>query len=193
MQGFWQMWSGVLPDETVNHIIEVAESYPLNEATVGNNPSQTKNLPDVRRSKVSWLNVLDEKTQRINNLCFIYFCHANRNCFGFSIDKIYDIQYTEYDSKNKGHYEEHMDCFMGHGEMSHRKLSMTIQLSDSNDYEGGDFIFNEKQVDKVPLPKDLRKKGTILVFPSFVLHGVKPVTKGKRKSLVSWIEGPIWR
>ena len=77
--------------------------------------------------------------------------------------------------------------------MSHRKLSMTIQLSDPDDYEGGDFVFNVNQIGQSPDREQLRKKGTVLVFPSFIMHGVKPVTKGTRKSLVSWIEGPTWR
>ena len=75
--------------------------------------------------------------------------------------------------------------------MHDRKLSVTIQLSDSNDYEGGDFVFDQEY--QSPDPKALRKKGTILVFPSPIRHAVKPVTKGTRKSLVAWVEGPKWK
>ena len=53
-----------------------------------------------------------------------------------------------------------------------------------------DFILDTNQK---PPRESLRKKGTVLVFPSFMRHKVEPVTKGIRKSLVAWIEGPHWR
>ena len=39
----------------------------------------------------------------------------------------------------------------------------------------------------------IREKGRVLIFPSFLPHKVTPVTKGVRKSLVTWMEGPAWR
>ena len=74
---------------------------------------------------------------------------------------------------------------------SQRKLSITIQLSDSDEYEGGDFVFTKD----IPSPDAelIRKKGTIIVFPSFLYHQVMPVTKGTRYSLVGWYEGNDWR
>ena len=86
-----------------------------------------------------------------------------------------------------------MDTFFEAPIKVHRKLSMTIQLSDDNDYEGGDFIFQKNLIDIPPDSKKLRAKGTILVFPSFLPHAVTPVTKGERKSLVVWADGPEWR
>ena len=85
-----------------------------------------------------------------------------------------------------------MDSYLGSGELSDRKLSMTIQLSDSHEYEGGDFKFRD-DITNLPTKEQLRKKGTVLIFPSFLYHSVQPVTKGIRKSLVTWIEGPAWR
>jgi PKHD-type hydroxylase len=38
-----------------------------------------------------------------------------------------------------------------------------------------------------------QKRGRILFFPSFILHKVHPVTKGVRKSIVAWVEGPKFR
>ena len=70
-----------------------------------------------------------------------------------------------------------------------RKLSVTVQLSDPSEYEGGGFEFLE-----CPNPDESsRKKGTVLVFPSYLKHRVLPVTKGTRKSLVAWFEGPRWK
>jgi len=36
-------------------------------------------------------------------------------------------------------------------------------------------------------------KGRVLAFPSFMIHGVAPVTKGKRESVVVWVEGPKFK
>ena len=70
---------------------------------------------------------------------------------------------------------------------------MTIQLSDSDEYEGGDFEFDNDILANPPDKNILREKGRVLIFPSFLPHKVNPVTKGIRKSLVTWIEGPAWR
>ena len=74
------------------------------------------------------------------------------------------------------------------------KLSLTLQLTDKTQYEGGDFQFAWIQCDKKDLlniitvdgAKDI---GTIIVFPSFIYHQVLPITKGKRECLVNWSIG----
>ena len=113
------------------------------------------------------------------------------NAFGVDLTDVWDIQYTIYDAKDDGHYDWHFDTFWGNESSSDRKLSVTIQLSDSDDYEGGDFLFDPQY--EPPDKMSLRKKGTVLVFPSPIKHKVEKVTKGIRKSLVAWVEGPKWR
>jgi len=78
---------------------------------------------------------------------------------------------------------------IGKGKYSKRKISITVQLSDPDEYEGGDFEFLiGKEIIKLP-----RKKGCAIVFPSYFLHRVTPVTKGTRKSLVLWGSGQPFR
>ena len=75
-----------------------------------------------------------------------------------------------------------------------RKVSATCQLTDISEYEGGELEFDtrsyspeKRDEDKhVISPKELLSKGSIVVFPSFVWHRVKPVKKGIRYSLVLW-------
>ena len=75
-----------------------------------------------------------------------------------------------------------------------RKLSVTCQLSDSSEYEGGELEFDYRnyspnkrdELTHVMKAKPALKKGSIVVFPSFVWHRVRPVTKGTRYSLVVW-------
>jgi len=86
-----------------------------------------------------------------------------------------------------------------------RKLSMTIQLSDQDDYEGGHFQWLEpqRQFDRLKqtdnsidltnsiqtIPFSARSIGSVIVFPSFVYHQVTPILSGCRKSLVVWFVG----
>ena len=96
------------------------------------------------------------------------------------------IQYTEYYGNNEGGYEWHMDC--GVDIQNQRKVSVTVQLSDSSEYEGGDLEFN--------IGRELtaqRGIGTAVIFPSFYLHRVTPVTSGIRKSFVLWVGGEPYR
>ena len=80
-----------------------------------------------------------------------------------------------------------------------RKLSVSVQLSHGTDYEGGDMEFTDLPSDQshkelnIWTNPEFRKKGTVIVFPSFIRHRVTPVTKGTRYSAVAWINGPPLR
>ena len=72
--------------------------------------------------------------------------------------------------------------------MFHEKTYVIIQLSDGNDYEGGDFEFGITNTEGTGLITGNRTKGCLLVFPSFLSHRVSPITKGKRYSIITWME-----
>jgi PKHD-type hydroxylase len=84
-----------------------------------------------------------------------------------------------------GHYGWHID--IGKGVQSTRKLSISVQLSDSSEYEGGDLEFMCIE------QKASRQRGDAVVFPAFLVHRVTPVTQGARQSMVSWIGGQPFR
>jgi len=186
----WQAWFGVVPEETIDLIIAECDKYPVEKATIG--PAGETVNDKYRNSDVSWVDPNVPESNIITNMIMYHVNYANRQAFGFNIgSQIYDIQYTIYngDSKNPGEYKWHMDSFLHSAPRSFdRKLSVIIQLSDSDDYEGGDFLLDPGL--EGPPPEEMRKKGTIFIFPSFLKHCVTPVTSGTRKSLVSWIEGP---
>ena len=93
------------------------------------------------------------------------------------------FQFTEYESPG-GEYSSHVDKTFN---KQIRKLSIVLQLTDENEYEGGDFQLLDAGEKK---PENLsRKQGIVLAFPSYTLHRVTPVTKGTRHSLVAWITG----
>ena len=80
----------------------------------------------------------------------------------------------------------HIDRNMG---IATRKLSLSLQLSAPEDYEGGDL---ELWFGGEPV-KANRERGMITFFPSYVMHRVTPVTKGVRYSLVCWVSGPPFK
>ena len=72
------------------------------------------------------------------------------------------------------------------GLTARRKLSISIQLSPPESYEDGALELNvDGHVVAAP-----RALGTAILFPSFALHRVAPVTAGVRHALVTWIHGP---
>ena len=96
------------------------------------------------------------------------------------------IQYTEYDAAELGHYDWHQD--IGPGQASARKVSLTVQLSGANEYEGGELqIWNGG--DLADAESTPRGAGNVVIFPSYMPHRVSPVTRGIRRSFVLWVGG----
>ena len=67
-------------------------------------------------------------------------------------------------------------------------------MSDPKEYKGGELEFDFRQYDpdkprKIRTCTEILPKGSVVVFPSFVWHRVKPITKGIRHSLVLWSLG----
>lgn len=104
---------------------------------------------------------------------------------GFVAD---DMPYLmRYPYSMNSHNDWHVD--MGRSYAASRKLGFTIQLSNSNEYDGGNLEFHNVETD----PKSMRKKGTLAIFPTYWLHRVTPVTKGTRDAVVGWVHGPSYR
>jgi PKHD-type hydroxylase len=95
-------------------------------------------------------------------------------------------QLSDYREDVNGGYDWHVDSTPAG---PFRKLSLAMQLSHPNEYEGGDFEF---MIANKPERID-RQRGLIVVFPSNTVHRVTPVTAGSRQSLVQWITGPNFR
>ena len=77
-----------------------------------------------------------------------------------------------------------------------RKISMTLNLTDPNSYEGGNLKFDlgpHVKGNRIKVCDDSRSQGTLIVFPSFMYHCVTPVTSGTRYSLVLWLLGKPWQ
>ena len=172
----WRMWEAALD---VEPILKAGSQAGVSKATTFGGENK-----DVRRSRVAWLT----ENKSVKELILPYAQDA-ANVMGIDIDSNCEIQFTEYHATENGHYDWHHDVDWNNNNGVDRKLSLTLQLTDSSEYEGGLFDFGE--VEK--LPPNYRTKGTVLVFPSYLSHRVSPVTSGVRRSLVAWFSGPTWR
>jgi len=152
--------------------------------------------------------IIDLKKKRDSNIVWlndrwIYkeiqpFIHQANRLAGWNFDWSFSesCQFTKY--KLNQFYDWHADAWENvydnpsnpdtHGKI--RKLSVTCSLSAPEDYEGGEleFDFRNTDPDKPAIRKcaEIKPRGSIVVFPSFVWHRVRPVTKGTRYSLVIW-------
>lgn len=183
----------VFTDEELMKIIYQCESNgELGRGKVFNHAEPNEN---VRRCDIKFFYVTPDnawffdKMNRIISAC-------NSMYYGFDLNGYDSFQYTRYNSEEQGTYSWHMDCFLGGKEMGlpqdmiqPRKLSITLALNDG--YEGGEFQINTGD-QNTPLTV-ATKRGTVIAFPSYVIHSVRPVTKGTRRSAVIWVTGPKWK
>jgi predicted 2-oxoglutarate/Fe(II)-dependent dioxygenase YbiX len=173
--------AGFLTDAEIDRLI--AEHVPLlAEGKLA--PGNTN--PQVRRSQVVMLG-LEEKYTWLYQRLWTAAQECNRLFFCVDIAGVEtNVQLARYDSSNLGFYDWHTD-FAGVRPL--RKISISIQLSRPEDYDGGDL-----ELMYGIQPQKLEKtRGAFIAFPSFMLHRVTPVTRGTRWSLVAWILGKRWR
>ena len=180
-------WDGAFNDQELNWLQNKAKQADQN-AKVGNNDRGIVSgilNPNIRRSQVSWLPNNNDTEWVFNRLAAVAN-QINAEHFGFDLVGFGEpLQLTNYDQSENGMYGWHQD----YGVSVSRKLSLSVQLSDPSEYEGGKL-----QVLTTGEPIDVSKKrGMITIFPSYVLHQVTPVTQGSRQSLVTWISGPAFK
>jgi predicted 2-oxoglutarate/Fe(II)-dependent dioxygenase YbiX len=167
-----------LPLESCDKLIASTENYKTEKAGIGTS-----------------VGVVDTKIRDVNKINLPSYrgigaamagmgMNANHKAWQFDITHSNQTDYLKYDEH--GHYQAHIDTFMSKNTEC-RKLTVLAFLND--DFEGGRLFLQTGQ-DKIYPPQ---AKGTVLVFPSFVLHGVEPVTKGIRRSVVTWLVGPFFK
>jgi PKHD-type hydroxylase len=187
MKALWQMWESALPEKVCDQIVSEGKKLKLREAGSYTNLLVDRNI---RSANISWIDYYNEQFEDVWKFVERKFHEANANAFGVDISHLRSLQFTNYPAESEGHYDWHEDVFWEKDEIYNRKLSMVVQLTDPEEYTGGNLELC------VPIPPEqdiLRKKGTIIVLPSFVRHRVTKVESGERNSLVAWIEGPLWR
>ena len=167
-------WEKAFTKEECKTIIDIAKNKGLIKGT-------TTGKTDARLSKISWLYSADDLGWVFKKITDIVL-NLNDRFFQFNIFGLNEgLQFTNYKApsdKYKKHVDREVDSVI-------RKLSLSIQLTDPKEYQGGELLLyeNEKGIEMK------KEQGTLILFPSYTLHEVKPVTKGERNSLVSWVTG----
>lgn len=175
-------YEGLFLPHEINRILDFWQDQKTIKATIS---GEEKYNDELRKSSVMFIDNIQENDWIYNKLASLAIKTNNERYWFDLLGFHQELQLTRY---SKGDFFDwHLD--FGAGEISARKLSMTVQLSDEDAYEGGDlqFMVNQKIVNAP------RKKGTIVIFPSFIMHRVTPITKGTRQSIVGWVTGPPYR
>jgi PKHD-type hydroxylase len=203
LQNYYYYFQSALTPRFCDELIKYGKSQQeqlaltggqTNKIQEGKNLSEEdlKDLKKKRDSNIVWLN-----DRWIYKEIQPFIHQANRLAnWNFDWNFSESCQFTKY--KLNQFYDWHADAWEGayankdnpdtFGKI--RKLSVTCSLSAPEDYEGGEleFDFRNTDPDKQSVRKcaEIKPRGSIVVFPSFVWHRVKPVTKGTRYSLVIW-------
>ena len=176
------VWENAFSSTELDRITAHGDSLARESAGVFVEEEAKKRITQVawmeRRDDTAWLyRRLEEMVQRLNLQFYKYEIHGLRE----------RLQYTIYEQAEGGHYGWHVDH--GAATPEPRKLSLSLQLTDPHTYEGCDLELSYGDgVKQAP-----RSRGTLIAFPSYVLHQVTPIVSGTRKSLVIWASGPDFR
>lgn len=177
----WAQHSKAFTPEECKQIIEYANTLPREQGKVQSSQTVDGAIHEKRKANLSWIEPNADTAWIYNRLTYLAL-ELNKTFFNFDLYGFMEnLQFTEYNEPG-GTYGFHTDKTYNN---IPRKLSLSLQLSDASEYEGGELqvhTFNDNEcMDKT--------QGTLLAFPSYVVHRVKPVTKGTRYSLVGWITG----
>ena len=196
---YW-FFQSAIPPRICDDIIKFALNKKETMATIGKYQNKKIkgdslfNLKQQRNSNIVWLD-----DPWIYNQIQPYVNIANKNSgWNFQWDYPESIQFTKY--KKGQFYDWHCDSSEKDGHKI-RKISMTCQLTDPSEYEGGELEFDFRnyspvkrdELRHVVKEKKALSKGSVILFPSFIWHRVKPVKKGTRYSLVMWCRGEKYK
>ncbi len=188
------VYPAVFTTRQCDRIVDGAADFATDAGQVGSDVAEHDDT--IRHARIAWIPADEPWTWVYDKLAAVVG-RANR-VYGFDlIGFTEDLQFTEYEGEG-AHYTWHQDGL--HGELAVRKLSLVVQLSDPDDYDGGDlelFAVDDGTEDGADTTADWRTKvrgrGSVVVFPSFEFHRVTPLVSGTRRSLVSWVGGPPFR
>jgi PKHD-type hydroxylase len=196
---YW-FWESAIPSNLCDDIVQHGLSKQESKAFTGtaDDPTPEETADKIRQSNVSWLN-----DRWIYNTLHPYVNAANKNAgWNFDWDWSENIQFTKY--KLNQFYDWHQDAYdkvypenYGSNQAGKiRKLSIIVTLVDGSEYDGGDLQINFRhrhKIDEIKTINEIRPKGSVIVFPSYIFHRVTPVTRGTRYSLVNWNLGYPYR
>ena len=182
------MQAHILPDaltaDQCDTLLALVQAHQLRDAGLVGGATAHQ----IRRAEVAWLDDIAQAAWVMDRMMTVV-AQANRESFGFDLTDFGESpQVARYGAERQGHFDWHSDIGAGQW-AAKRKLTIVVQLSDPADYDGGTLQLRPGS-NTADAP---RARGTAIIFPSFVLHRVTPVTLGTRWSLTLWSHGPAFR
>lgn len=178
-------WDGAFTPAELDQIEALGEARSVGKATLMGS-TEDDEYADIRVSRTSWINPSAETKWLYDRMQGVVRT-INDQVWQFDIRGFSEhFQYAIYDGSEGGHFDWHVD----QGDLlKSRKLSLSLQLTDPSEYDGCELQLNGgHRIQTAP-----KSRGTVVVFPSYVLHRVTPITRGIRKALVVWTTGPKFR
>ncbi len=179
-------WADAFTPAELDAIEACGDALAADQAVLLADTPQGERAAKIRITQTSWL-APNPDTQWIYDRMQAVIRRLNDASYRYDLRGFSDnFQYTVYSDSEGGHYDWHVD----HGPLDvQRKLSVSVQLSDGDSYEGCDLQFHAgNKTETGP-----RERGSVIAFPSYVLHRVTPIVSGTRKALVVWTTGPNFR
>lgn len=156
----------VIPPIACEQIIEQGLKRELINAGIG----QENKKSEGRSTKVSFID---------NAFLKLIIENMVKDSFPeYTIEEAEDLQFAVYEKGD--FYGLHKDS----DEKNKRVLSVSVQLSEPSEYEGGELVFEDGIKHE-----SFKQRGVVIIFPSNLYHQVLPITKGTRYSLVQWFKG----
>ena len=178
-----------LPPDLIRSMKKYISGVPTKEGTIDN----FKNKKDVRSSTVGFI----AKDEWISGIIYNAMVCANDAYFKYDLTHFDgNVQATWYHGEKQDHYTWHTDNGNNtmrpreHGVLYERKLSCSLVLSNPDDYVGGELQFHYGRFFFETMKPEI---GSIVVFPSWLPHRVRPIKSGERISLVAWMNGPAFK
>lgn len=183
-------WDGWFSEDELKAIDAFCATKEVSTGTVVSDAKGIQNT-EIRKSNIA-MHYPTQDNQWFFDKMINLTDHINKNFYQMELLGFDFFQYTEYESKGSK-YDRHMDMIMGDKVpvelYTPRKLSMSLILSSPEEYTGGEFEFDTGGQPEIAE----QKRGRVLAFPSYVIHAVKPIKKGKRRSIVFWCLGPKFK
>ena len=184
---YW-CWESEIPSDICDKIVDAHKKSEWQEGTINTLDGEETTLEDSYRN----VDVCFSDKTWINAIVYGYVKYANSHNFEYELS-LHDLEPAQVTRYKEGQfYQKHMDFGPSRNNATFtRKLSLTLQLSHPDEYEGGNLVLNTEGLDinGEPTYTFTRAKGSIIVFDSKLVHEVTPVTGGTRYTLVKWVHG----
>ncbi|WP_375744943.1 2OG-Fe(II) oxygenase [Corallococcus interemptor] len=177
---------GVFSQAECRAIIDICSSHPAKSGQTWDGKAYTTNN-DIRRLDTAYVPRSEQTQWVFDRMDKVFFKTAEY--WGLDVrETTEDLKYLIY--REGSHFTKwHAD--IGEDYSNLRKISMSVELCDSSEYDGAHLQIFPSETGHVAGPE--RTAGTAVVFPSHRLHRVTEVTRGTRHALVNWISGPPLR